>query len=590
MMKKLLCRFLWITGLASGGLVLTNHVLANDVEPAYTTHPFTIDNVGEKILTADFDGDGLLDLLVSDAFFLNIYLQRPEAGDFDFTQADHRLKLPGQSAGWTLDRLTLSGGHSSGHSSGNKGKARIVALVDGNRVLAWEWDKDKLSDPDTLLDNLNGLLPAGAWPMEFLADINRDGYRDLLIPGDGQLHLFFHNAASGYREPVTVSTRIFIASRLRPWRDNLQAQPVGQSIRIPNVNVRDINGDGRDDLVTISEDSLEAFIADSNGKFSARPSYRLDRQAIRERLGEPDVENMDYANLTGVLAYTYDFQLEDIDNDNIDDLLLREGGRISFFKGEPDGMNMERPRQILKSAGNVMSAMLRDENEDGLKDLWLTRVENVSIGNLFVWLAVSGSVDVETFIYRNRGEQFASRPHRKLTVTMKFPSLLRSINIVADAMESPEDIEVTRSVRASLSNPAINDNDLVLLEAKSLAAFLNAVPNARPPDQFLGLEDYNRQRDKYTIDLGELLRNPGSGANTDLKYIAGRQADFHIDFEGKDFEDKSFDENDTDSEQLLDPKIADVKAADMNGDGVSDFMIFTQRDSDSVSGLLLLSR
>ena len=95
--------------------------------------------------------------------------------------------------------------------------------------------------------------------------------------------------------------------------------------------------------------------------------------------------------------------MEDVDGDGIDDLLVREGGKVSLFGGTVGGMNFTQPRQVLRSGGNVLSTFLRDENDDGLKDLWLWRVENISVADIFVWLAFSGSIAIEAFIYPNDG-------------------------------------------------------------------------------------------------------------------------------------------------------------------------------------------
>ena len=61
--------------------------------------------------------------------------------------------------------------------------------------------------------------------------------------------------------------------------------------------------------------------------------------------------------------------LEDVNGDQVDDLVLREGGKVSLFKGTTDGMDFDKPLQVLRSGGNVLSTFLYDENEDGLKQL-----------------------------------------------------------------------------------------------------------------------------------------------------------------------------------------------------------------------------
>ena len=96
---------------------------------------------------------------------------------------------------------------------------------------------------------------------------------------------------------------------------------------------------------------------------------------------------------------------------------------MSIFTGQADGVNTDQARQVLRSGGNVLSTFLYDENGDGLKDLWLWRVESISVGDIFVWLALSGSIAIDAFIYANNGERFERRPARKVTVDLKFPSV-----------------------------------------------------------------------------------------------------------------------------------------------------------------------
>ncbi|GIT64306.1 MAG: hypothetical protein Ct9H300mP22_7060 [Gammaproteobacteria bacterium] len=59
----------------------------------------------------------------------------------------------------------------------------------------------------------------------------------------------------------------------------------------------------------------------------------FDIAEIEERLGDFDIDNLDFSNLTGVLALTHEEVLDDVDGDGIEDLLLREGGKVSLFGG-----------------------------------------------------------------------------------------------------------------------------------------------------------------------------------------------------------------------------------------------------------------
>ena len=116
------------------------------------------------------------------------------------------------------------------------------------------------------------------------------------------------------------------------------------------MELRDVNSDGYDDLISRTDERLDVFIADEIGDayFSSGASYSIDIAEIEERLGDFDIDNLDFSNLTGVLALTHEEVLDDVDGDGIEDLLLREGGKVSLFGGTYTGMNSEQPRQVLR--------------------------------------------------------------------------------------------------------------------------------------------------------------------------------------------------------------------------------------------------
>ena len=142
-----------------------------------------------------------------------------------------------------------------------------------------------------------------------------------------------------------------------------------------------------------------------------------------------------------MLALTHEEVLEDVNGDGIEDLLLREGGKVSLFGGTTTGMELTRPKQVLRSGGNVLSTFLYDENEDGLKDLWLWRVEPISVGDIFIWLALSGSIAIEAFVYPNEGERFSRRPTRKLTIELQFPSVIRLATSFQELAEEAREMQ-----------------------------------------------------------------------------------------------------------------------------------------------------
>jgi len=552
--------------LSGFGLMLSG-ALAQAAELNFNQQEFQLPLETESLIVADLNGDGLFELLGVVEKGLQIYFQTENGFDFS---SNNSIEFPGQSVGWDLST-----------QYGAAGSTAIIALIDGKEVLVWSIENQTLLAPQTIKSNLNGFLSKGVNRLHFSRDINGDAIDDFLIPGAGviNLHISSGRTASGdytYQAPLSVRSELRLRTNLN---EGSLERRTGQSIRIPMMELRDVNSDGFDDLVSRTDEELKVFIANTNADsyFPNQASYSLDILEIEERLGEFDIENLDFSNLTGLLALTHEEILDDVDGDGIDDLLLREGGKVSLFGGSELGMNFAQPRQVLRSGGNVLGTFLQDENEDGLKDLWLWRVESISVGDIFVWLALSGSIAIEAFIYPNDGEKFARRPSRKITIDLKFPSVISLASTFRGIERELDDARLDARIISSVAS--LDDNidqlDLILMVNNQLQFFLNSIQPEDIPDNdselFLGALDYSRERDNYEFNIRDVIENVVIGGNRHLDAVAGRTADSVIEL----------------SRPVVSGELIPVA---LNNDERDDVIIFTDTDSSHIRGLLLLSK
>lgn len=545
---------IWALALSAQLLATT---AATSAELNFSRQAFQLPIAIENLLVADANNDGLNDLLAVVDDSMRIYFQN-EAG-FDFDSGYTEFNMPGTAVGWDLSTNYSAAG------------TAIIALVDGSEVLAWDIDGRDIQAPRTIKSGLSGYLGRGINRLHFSRDVNNDGRDDLIIPGAGELTLYLRDANGEYLTPLPVKSDVQMRSSLDP--EQLERR-TGQAIIIPILELRDVNGDSAADIISRTEERLDVFLANPSASsyFPATPSYSINITEIEARLGEFDVDSLDFSNLTGVLALTHEEILEDVDGDGIEDLLLREGGKVSLFGGTRSGMNLEEPLQVLRSGGNVLSTFLYDENEDGLKDLWLWRVESISVGDIFVWLALSGSIAIEAFIYPNEGERFARRPSRQITVNLKFPSAIR---LATSFREIRNDVEATENSPGTPTNVANLDADsskqeLLVMLNRQLQIFLNSItpePETRP---FLGSLGYSRQRNNYEIDIRRIIDNLSISRDPLLDQVQGRTADVVIDL-------------------ALDVNTGDIIPVRLNQDAVDDLLLFTDFDDTLIHGLLLLS-
>ena len=559
-------------------LVGVNALQAAPATLEFSRTPFSLPADTRNLTAVDFDGDGLSDLLAERDDELRLYIQSAEG--FDFDTGFISLPRSGASLGWDLRPQSSSEPHAAKElltlEPAGAGRSAAISSVRAYRLQRGEGAALSWSEPLTLLSELRAPIGKGITRLAFARDINADGRYDLVLPNADRLAIYLANA-NGYADPLVVQTETRLSTVLfSPELD----REIGQAISIPGLTLRDVNSDGAADLITDTEDSLSVFLANTSASpastafFPSTPSVIVDRRAIRERLGEFDIENLDFSNLTGVLALSHEESLEDIDGDGFEDLLLREGGKVTVFAGTATGIDQDAPKQVLRSGGNVLSTFLYDEDDDGQKDLWLWRVEPISVGDIFLWLALSGSISVEAFIYRNQGESFARRPARKISVALKFPSVIRLASTLSDIAENARKAEDTvsqLSVEAQLDaapQSAQLSDDLLVLANGQLNAYLGRL-DAVEPSGFLSALNYSRSRDEYTIDLKAVI----DAAATEPDPLAGAQPspDYQLDV-------------------ATSAAAGGLLATRINNDAKDDIFVFTAMTPDSIEGILLLSK
>lgn len=531
---------------------------------AYTRVDFSLPADVERLLIVDADRDGLADILSFAKDQIALYFQRSNGG-FDFGKPDTSITLAGRSVGWELSE--------NYQDDSGANRFSLLALVDGSKVQQWRIEDRVFSAPIDLLTGLNGFAGSGVNRLHFSRDINNDGRDDLIIPGAGTLQLFIRDADGGYQQAISVLSDMRISSNLFV-RQNLE-RDVGQTLTIPLIELRDVNNDQRPDLISETEERFDVSLANASGDyFPQSPSFSIDREEIRERLGNFDVDQLDFSNLTGILALTHEEILEDVNGDRIDDFVLREGGKVSLFTGNANGMDFSQPKQVLRSGGNVLKVFLHDEDGDGRKDLWLWRIEPISVGDLFLWLALSGSVNVEAFVYRNEGESFARRPARQVSVALKFPSAVRMISSVVDIREQARAVEnsaIIPTVVANISGVG-NALDLVVLLDEQVQIFHNSIAPTPPlaEDRFLASLNYSRTRNDYEIDVRRIIDEFEIAQNKELRTVQGRSPDQSFALQHA-------------------MRNGDLISATLNADERDDLFVFLERGKERITGIVLLS-
>lgn len=584
--------------------IITVNAAKEKAEFNYDTLAFTLKNIKEHIIPIDMDGDGLKDLLCSNESIISVYFQKKEndsAEAFNFKNPEISIEFHGDSVGWDVDYPAAK------YSNDTDTGKRLVAVVDGKSVMAWSIRDRTLSTPEILLENLPGILPKGTFPLRFIRDVNEDGLTDIILPGSGKLHIYLQDKKGTYKGNIYINTHMGISGALTA-SSNIE-QKVGQSITIPAMTIRDVNNDGRNDVISKVDKITEVFLGKTDGTFPDDPSYRIDLEKMTTPPKEFNFDSLDFSNIFSAIPIEPQQYLQDLDGDKIEDLILLDNGKITIHSGTSTGMDLERPRQILKSSGNVLfafAAVTQDkdknkstkeaittfdnENQDETKpkDLILIRLQDISVGDIFTWFAFSKNIDIEFFIYKNQGKIFAKRPDRKITMTIKLPSALKLISYVNDMKYSEKDSPNIKIIRANISKTQTSKDRLVLRN-NTIQGFHIEDDNKidlLSDGQFTGEQnifdhlDFITKEDHITLDIDEMMENLPELGNFGLLAIKDKEPEFTIDIEpylSNTIKEKASDEQ-------------SISAVDLNGDNMDDIFLFTDRDDTSVAGTLFLSR
>lgn len=545
-----------LPALVATALVATSPAAAAEA-PRHRVLPFEPDATISRALFVDIDGDRRQDLLVATSGELRLHRFRSGPG-YDLAAPDGRLPLSGGAIAWDLDR-------------GPDGRGlRVVLLVDGRDVLVAGIDPatGSIAPPTRALSGLSGFLPQGVHSIPFVRDVDGDGGADLVVPGLDRYQVHLRTPEGGWGPGLSVHLRTRLESRLDPGGDLVTR--LGQSVTVPMLGLRDVNADGKEDLVAESEDSIDAYLARRGGGFPPEPSFSVDLAASRERVGRFDPDDVDFSNLTAAVRHTVQSLMQDVSGDRIEDLVLREGGKILLYHGAVDGLDLSRPRQVLRSGGNVVMVALHDEDEDGADDLWLVRIETISMADIFLWLVASGSVDFEVFIYRNLKGVFARRPGRKLTVTVEFPALRDLAGIGERIDEAKRDRESLSAAWASLDGASDREDSLLVLTGAELRAYLDVETDDDEETTILDLIGYSRDRDDYTVDVEEVADRILLAEQKVVARYRDRKPDLRIPV-GAGYGG------------------GDLAVLDLDGDGIDDALVLPPASEGISRGELLLS-
>lgn len=271
------------------------------------------------------------------------------------------------------------------------------------------------------------------------ADINNDGYDDLIIGNWHTINFYESNGDGTFKSPIKMSnnyvTKVrladinsdgnvdlivlardesfnYIVQTLNGDGSGSFATPVTYLSKVTNFEIRDISGDGHLDIVGVQfyDDKISTFINDGSGGFSnhteissgADPSgvnlidYDKDgdldaavagrdkKLTIFANDGSGNLSSSTEVVLNSNLAYVFDVEVLDFDNDGNDDVIISHdhSDDISVVYGNGDS-TFQVP-VVYEQEGDSHQILVSDLNNDGKEDFILTNSIPSQDGELLI--------------------------------------------------------------------------------------------------------------------------------------------------------------------------------------------------------------
>jgi VCBS repeat protein len=302
------------------------------------------------------------------------------------------------------------------------------------------------------------------------------------------------------------------------------------NIVIPDLQMIDVNADGRPDLVVTKSNSMRFHLQKADGSIPVVADRLLDHDKFKDTSAKATVR----PGYTLAGTEKAKSLMRDLNADGIPDYLVAHRRKVWIFHGTKDGPQFVKPTGIMKTADEITGIWVARLDDDDDVDLLIVRVQVPSIAGIIGGLLGSVKIDFAAAGYANLdGMRFEKKPSWKRNLTFEFPSIseiLRNPDAILKRFEEAGR-KFRRNVRDDFNGDGRKDVALVTEDGSRLDYYF-----ARSDDETSGgenLDDILRQvlfeDDNDTWDLDRMVEWLGSlGARQAARLTAGRTPDRKI--------------------------------------------------------------
>jgi hypothetical protein len=269
-------------------------------------------------------------------------------------------------------------------------------------------------------------------------DVNQDGVNDLLVPTLAGIELWQASLESGkppsFRKAATIA--VVIRRDARHDFESL-ADELTSAVTIPGLDTRDVNGDGRPDLVVEQDGARAWHLQREDASFPLEPDVTLDLAIFQDTTPAP---TNDFGTIAGSEDASY--RTSDLDGDGVPDHVIAHRRKVWVFLGGAQGPQFSEPSQILITAEDVSACLVLPLDPDERPDLLFLKLQIPTVATLLRGFFGEWDVSVRALAYKNVGSgKFETRPELTNDLAVRLPGILGIMKAPERFVQRFEDLE-----------------------------------------------------------------------------------------------------------------------------------------------------